>query len=73
MRLTSWTLWIVLKLWIWVGFSWAEDRILSKPERDDFEQLLDKNFRHICDRWLILSTWSGRYTKHCLKRASLER
>jgi hypothetical protein len=54
---------VVLLTWIWVGFSWGERRALSATGRDDFDKQLIKTFCRFCDRWLILSSWSGRYAE----------
>jgi hypothetical protein len=54
---------VVLLTWIWVGFSWGEERALSEIERDDFDKQLIKSFCRFCDRWLILSSWSGKYAE----------
>src|SRR5271166_5762437 len=53
----------VLLTWIWIGVSWSEGRTLSELERDDFDKRLIGTFRRFCDRWLILSSWSGKYSE----------
>jgi hypothetical protein len=53
----------ILLTWVWIGFSWGEGRRLSEIERDDFYKQLVKSFCRFCDRWLILSSWSGRYAE----------
>jgi hypothetical protein len=53
----------ILLTWIWIGVSWSEGRTLSELERDDFDKRLIGAFRRFCDRWLILSSWSGKYSE----------
>jgi hypothetical protein len=53
----------VLLTWIWIGFSWDEGRALSATRRDDLHKQLIKSFCRFCDRWLVLSSWSGRYAE----------
>jgi hypothetical protein len=53
----------VLLAWVWIGFSWGKGRALSVPDHDILDKTLSESFCRFCDRWLVLSSWSGRYAE----------
>jgi hypothetical protein len=54
----------LLLCWRLLGRQWLADHPL-KPvtAQDGFEKRLDAIFRSACDRWILLSQWSGRWGK----------
>ncbi|NUP07965.1 MAG: DUF262 domain-containing protein [Polyangiaceae bacterium] len=51
----------LLAAWRLIGSQWLADRRLRVTESDSFEKALNAAFALYCDRWLILSQWSGRW------------
>ncbi|WP_437905331.1 DUF262 domain-containing protein [Sorangium sp. So ce327] len=53
----------LLSAWRLLGRQWVADHPLSVTVGDSFEKSLAGLFTRNCDRWLILSQWSGRWGK----------
>jgi hypothetical protein len=53
----------LLLTWRLLGRQWLAARALGVTARDSFEKSLDAAFRDKCDRWILLSQWSGRWGK----------
>ncbi|ATB31096.1 DUF262 domain-containing protein [Melittangium boletus] len=53
----------LLLAWRLLGRWWLEAHPLSVADRDGFEKSLDVAFKDHCDRWILLSQWSGRWVK----------
>lgn len=53
----------LLLVWRLLGRKWLVMHPLSVTEKDSFEKSLDAVFGSYCDRWILLSQWSGRWGK----------
>jgi hypothetical protein len=53
----------LLLCWRLLGRQWFVGRSLSVTTKDSFEKSLDALFTTYCDRWILLSQWSGRWGK----------
>jgi hypothetical protein len=53
----------LLLAWRLIGRTWFSARTLPVVQRDAFEKSLDAVFRECCDRWILMSQWSGRWGK----------
>lgn len=50
-------------LWTWYfgALRWRKDRNLRETQKDEFQKRLDEALEGLVDRWLICSTWAGRW------------
>lgn len=53
----------LLLSWRLLGRRWLASHPLSVTAKDGFEKALDEVFRASCDRWILMSQWSGRWGK----------
>lgn len=53
----------LLLTWRLIAWKWAEERRISVTGRDGFEKALNALFAAKCDRWILMSQWSGRWGK----------
>ncbi len=53
----------LLLAWRLLGRQWLARHPLGVTVRDGFEKALDSAFKDSCDRWILLSQWSGRWGK----------
>ncbi|MDD9965551.1 MAG: DUF262 domain-containing protein [Myxococcales bacterium] len=53
----------LLLAWRLLGRQWLATVSLSVTDRDSFEKALDQTFSATCDRWILMSQWSGRWGK----------
>lgn len=53
----------LLLCWRLLGRQWLTEHALSVTAKDSFEKSLDAAFGSACDRWILLSQWSGRWGK----------
>ncbi len=53
----------LLLTWRLLGRQWLAMRTLTVTVRDGFEKSLDATFKDKCDRWILMSQWSGRWGK----------
>ena len=53
----------LLLAWRLLGRQWLAVHTLVVTARDDFEKSLDVAFKDNCDRWILMSQWSGRWGK----------
>ncbi len=53
----------LLLAWRLLGRQWLATHPLSVTAKDGFEKSLDAAFGSYCDRWILLSQWSGRWGK----------
>jgi hypothetical protein len=53
----------LLLAWRLLGRQWLAAHPLSVTAKDGFEKSLDAVFGTYCDRWIIMSQWSGRWGK----------
>lgn len=53
----------LLLAWRLLGVQWLDSRALSVTVLDSFEKSLDAAFKGCCDRWIVMSQWSGRWGK----------
>jgi Protein of unknown function DUF262 len=53
----------LLLCWRLLGRQWLAEHGLNVTTKDSFEKSLDAEFAAYCDRWIILSQWSGRWGK----------
>lgn len=51
----------LLLTWRLLGRQWLAEHPLAVTVRDGFEKRLNALFAKHCDRWIILSQWSGRW------------
>ncbi|MBL8614335.1 MAG: DUF262 domain-containing protein [Deltaproteobacteria bacterium] len=53
----------LLLVWRLLGRQWLGSHQLSVTAKDSFEKSLDASFGNNCDRWILMSQWSGRWGK----------
>lgn len=53
----------LLLVWRLLGRQWLALHPLSVTAKDGFEKSLDASFGSNCDRWILMSQWSGRWGK----------
>lgn len=53
----------LLLSWRLLGRQWLANQALKVTAKDGFEKSLDAAFASYCDRWILLSQWSGRWGK----------
>ena len=53
----------LLLCWRLLGRQWLVNHPLDVARKDGFEKTLDNTFTRFCDRWILLSQWSGRWGK----------
>jgi hypothetical protein len=53
----------LLLIWRLLGRQWLALHPLSVTVKDGFEKSLDASFGSNCDRWILMSQWSGRWGK----------
>lgn len=53
----------LLLTWRLLGRQWLAAHSLSVTVQDGFEKSLDATFKDKCDRWILMSQWSGRWGK----------
>jgi len=53
----------LLLTWRLLGRQWLANISLGVTARDSFEKSLDALFNAKCDRWILMSQWSGRWGK----------
>ena len=53
----------LLLTWRLLGRQWLAMHPLAVTVRDGFEKSLDATFKDKCDRWILMSQWSGRWGK----------
>ncbi|MCP3136805.1 DUF262 domain-containing protein [Pyxidicoccus xibeiensis] len=53
----------LLLSWRLLGRQWLAEHSLGVMAKDSFEKSLDAAFAASCDRWILLSQWSGRWGK----------
>ena len=53
----------LLLSWRLLGRQWLVDHPMGVTANDSFEKRLDAAFNEECDRWILLSQWSGRWGK----------
>jgi hypothetical protein len=53
----------LLLTWRLVGRQWLAEARLGVTAKDGFEKSLDEAFKEHCDRWILMSQWSGRWGK----------
>jgi len=53
----------LLLTWRLLGRQWLAAHPLTVTVHDGFEKQLDTAFRNGCDRWILMSQWSGRWGK----------
>jgi hypothetical protein len=53
----------LLLSWRLLGRQWLAEHSLNVTDKDSFEKSLDAAFAASCDRWILLSQWSGRWGK----------
>ncbi len=53
----------LLLCWRLLGRQWLAQHALGITAKDSFEKQLDAAFSSSCDRWMLLSQWSGRWGK----------
>lgn len=53
----------LLLSWRLLGRQWLAGHPLQVTSKDSFEKSLDAAFSSYCDRWILLSQWSGRWGK----------
>ncbi|QRK08563.1 DUF262 domain-containing protein [Archangium violaceum] len=53
----------LLLSWRLLGRQWLAEHSLGVTAKDSFEKSLDAAFAASCDRWILLSQWSGRWGK----------
>lgn len=53
----------LLLTWRLLGRQWLATHSLSVIEKDAFEKSLDDKLAAYCDRWFLMSQWSGRWGK----------
>ncbi len=53
----------LLLSWRLLGRQWLVEHPLDVTTKDGFEKSLDTGFTSFCDRWILLSQWSGRWGK----------
>lgn len=53
----------LLLSWRLLGHQWLAEHPLGVTKKDDFEKSLAAAFAASCDRWILLSQWSGRWGK----------
>ncbi|WP_375743665.1 DUF262 domain-containing protein [Corallococcus interemptor] len=53
----------LLLAWRLLGRQWLATHPLSVMTKDGFEKALDTAFGSNCDRWILMSQWSGRWGK----------
>ena len=53
----------LLLTWRLLGKQWLTGHQLSVTVQDGFEKSLDAAFKDKCDRWILMSQWSGRWGK----------
>lgn len=53
----------LLLTWRLLGRQWLAAHPLSVTVQDGFEKSLDATFKGKCDRWILMSQWSGRWGK----------
>ncbi|WAM28310.1 DUF262 domain-containing protein [Myxococcus sp. NMCA1] len=53
----------LLLAWRLLGRQWLATHSLSVLAKDGFEKALDAAFGNSCDRWILMSQWSGRWGK----------
>ncbi|WP_037583822.1 hypothetical protein [Stigmatella aurantiaca] len=53
----------LLLAWRLLGRQWLATHPLSVLAKDGFEKALDAAFGNNCDRWILMSQWSGRWGK----------
>lgn len=51
----------VLMTWRLLARQWRADHPLGAVAGDDFDKQIDKLYAGACDRWMLLSQWSGRW------------
>ncbi len=51
----------LLLAWRLLGRQWLVTHPLAVTGSDGFEKSLDASFRDTCDRWILMSQWSGRW------------
>lgn len=51
----------LLLAWRLLGRQWLATHPLSVTAKDGFEKALDAAFGSNCDRWILMSQWSGRW------------
>jgi hypothetical protein len=51
----------LLLTWRLLGCKWLASHPQSVTRSDSFDKALDALFRRYCDRWILLSQWSGRW------------
>jgi len=54
---------ILLLSWRLLGRQWLAGACLKTTQIDSFQKSLDSLFNTHCDRWILLSQWSGRWGK----------
>ncbi|HNY81096.1 MAG TPA: DUF262 domain-containing protein [Sedimentisphaerales bacterium] len=53
----------LLLAWRLLGRQWLAGHPLAVTVHDGFEKALDAAFKDNCDRWILMSQWSGRWGK----------
>jgi len=53
----------LLLVWRLLGRQWLALHTLSVTAKDGLEKSLDASFGSNCDRWILMSQWSGRWGK----------
>ncbi|HWA72794.1 MAG TPA: DUF262 domain-containing protein [Polyangiaceae bacterium] len=53
----------LLLAWRLLARHWVEGQSLAVTVHDGFEKALDAAFKDACDRWILMSQWSGRWGK----------
>lgn len=53
----------LLLAWRLLGRQWLATHPLSVTAKDGFEKSLDTAFGNYCDRWILMSQWSGKWGK----------
>lgn len=53
----------LLLAWRLLGRQWLAANSLTLMMRDGFAKSLDQAFKEYCDRWIVMSQWSGRWGK----------
>jgi hypothetical protein len=53
----------LLLTWRLLGQQWLAAHPLSVTDKDSFRKSLDATFKAWCDRWILMSQWSGRWGK----------
>jgi hypothetical protein len=53
----------LLVCWRLLGRQWLAEQALCVTTKDSFEKSLEAAFSSYCDRWILLSQWSGRWGK----------